>query len=393
MTTQEWRASLALASVSALRVLGLFIILPSFALYAEQLRGGQDQTLIGFAVGAYGLTQALLQIPFGRLSDRWGRKPTIYLGLVIFAIGSLVAAAASDIYVVILGRAVQGGGAVSSAVIALTADLTRDEHRTKAMAIIGITVGLTFALSLVAGPLLGAAIGIPGIFTMTGVLALAAIGVLRWVVPDPVAGAHAHRGYAEPGFFALLRNPDLARLNWGIFVLHGVLMALFVVVPFALRDSGLAAGRHWQIYLPVMIVSVLLMFPPMLISERRGRQKVAFLGAVAVLLLAELILAASLRSLPGIVAGLVVFFAAFNLLEASLPSLVSRVAPPDAKGAAAGVYSSVQFLGAFVGGVAGGIVSQYIGASAVFVLCGLLTLSWLLVAWPMTAPAAVSMRT
>jgi MFS family permease len=393
MTTQEWRASLALASVSALRVLGLFIILPSFALYAEQLRGGQDQTLIGFAAGAYGLTQALLQIPFGRLSDRWGRKPTIYLGLLIFAMGSLVAAVASDIYVVILGRALQGAGAVSSAVIALTADLTRDEHRTKAMAIIGVTVGLTFALSLVAGPLLGAAIGIPGIFAMTGVLALAAIGVLRWVVPDAVAVARPSGGHGEPGFFALLRNPELARLNWGIFVLHGVLMALFVVVPFALRDGGVAASRHWQIYLPVMIVSVLLMVPPMLICERRGRQKVGFLGAVAVLLLAELILATSLRSLPGIVVGLVAFFAAFNLLEASLPSLVSRVAPAGAKGAAAGVYSSVQFLGAFVGGVAGGFVSQYLGAPAVFVLCGLLTLSWLLVAWPMTAPAAVSMRT
>jgi MFS family permease len=392
MSAQELRASLALASLSGLRMLGMFIVLPIFGLYAEQLRGGGSHALMGFALGAYGLTQALLQIPFGRLSDRWGRKRTIYMGLVLFALGSFVAAAATDIYAMILGRVIQGAGAISSVVIALAADLTRDEQRTKAMAIIGMTIGATFALSLIAGPVLARAVGVPGIFALTGALALGAMAIVRWVVPEPPAMLRAE-GMTEVRLLELLRSPELARLNWGIFVLHAVLMALFVVVPFALRDSGLVAARHWQIYLPVMVVSVLLMVPPMLIGERRGRQKSVFLGAVSVLLAGEVILAGSPSSLPGIVAGLVVFFAAFNLLEANLPSLISKVAPVGAKGAAVGVYSSVQFLGTFVGAAAGGFVSQHFGAPAVFALCGLLTLSWLLVAWPMSAPAALGVRT
>jgi predicted MFS family arabinose efflux permease len=294
---------------------------------------------------------------------------------------------------VILGRVVQGAGAVSAAVIALAADLTRDDQRTKAMAIIGMTIGATFALSLIAGPVLGRFIGVPGIFALTGVLALSAMGVVRWVVPEPAPRPLVAAPHGAMRFAALLRNPDLARLDWGMFVLHAVLMALFVVVPFSLREAGLAAERHWQIYLPVMIVSVVLMLPPMLASERRGRQKTAFLGAVGVLLAAQVILAAAQGSLPGLVLGLVAFFAAFNLLEASLPALVSRLAPAGQKGAAVGIFTSLQFLGAFAGATAGGMVSQYFGASAVFVLCGLLTLSWLLVAWPMSAPAAVGVRT
>jgi MFS family permease len=388
MTARELRASLGLASVGGLRMLGMFIILPVFALYAEQLRGGGSHTLIGVALGAYGLTQALLQLPFGWLSDHWGRKRTIYLGLTVFALGSFIAASAHDIYIVILGRVVQGAGAVSAAVIALAADLTRDEQRTKAMAIIGMTIGATFALSLIAGPVLSRFIGVPGIFALTGVLALGALAVVRWAVPDPVA-LHGPAQAAPGRLGALLRNPDLARLDWGIFVLHAVLMALFVVVPFNLRDAGLAAERHWQIYLPVMVVSVLIMLPPMLAAERRGRQKIAFLAAVGVLLAAQLILAGAQGSLPGLVLGLVAFFAAFNLLEASLPSLISRLAPAGQKGAAVGIFTSLQFLGAFAGATAGGLVSQHLGAPAVYLLCGLLTLSWLLVAWPMSAPASM----
>ena len=392
MSAAELRASFALASVSGLRMLGMFIILPIFALYAERLRGGDSHTLIGLALGAYGLTQALLQIPFGRLSDRWGRKPAIYLGLAVFGLGSFVAAAASDITVMILGRVIQGAGAVSSVVIALAADLTREESRTKAMAIIGMTIGAAFALSLIAGPVLNRAIGVPGIFVLTGVLALAAVALVRWVVPDPASRAQTWAGAAQLRFADLIRHFELARLNWGVFVLHAVLMALFVVLPFALRDSGLPASRHWQIYLPVMLASVLLMLPLLLLSERRGRQKPAFLGAVVVLLAGELILAGSHHSLPGHVAGLLVFFAAFNLLEASLPSLISKVAPTGQRGAAVGIYSSVQFLGTFVGAAAGGFLSQHFGAPAVFALCALLTLSWLPVAWPMSAPAAVGVR-
>jgi MFS family permease len=398
MSAAELRASLGLAGIFGLRLLGMFIILPVFALYAERLPGGASHTLVGIALGAYGLAQALLQIPFGWLSDRWGRKPAIYLGLVVFALGSFLAAYAQDIYVVILGRIVQGAGAISAAVIALTADLTRDEQRTKAMAIIGVTIGATFGVSMVAGPVLSRIVGVPGIFALTGVLALAALAVVRWVVPDPTVRAHPRneinkRAGQQPSFASVLAYPGLVRLNYGIFVLHAVLMALFVVVPFSLRKAGLPAASHWQVYLPVMAGSVLLMVPPMILSERRGQQKLAFLTSIGVLLAAQVLLALPEPSLVSIAVALLVFFAGFNLLEASLPSLVSKTAPPQARGTAAGVYSSVQFLGTFAGATAGGFVSQHFGAAAVFLLCGLLTLSWLLVAWPMRAPAAVGLRT
>lgn len=384
MTALELRSSFTLAGVFGLRMLGLFIILPVFALYAETLPGGRDHTLVGIALGAYGLTQAVLQIPFGWLSDRWGRKPTIYLGLLLFALGSVVAASATSIGWVIAGRVLQGAGAISAAVIALASDLTRDEVRTKAMAIIGITIGVTFALSMVLGPVLGRWIGVPGIFALTGVLALGAIAVVRFRVPDPVAVV----GIApdRPRFADVLRDPQLARLNVGIFVLHAVLMALFVVVPFALRGAGLAGNEHWKVYLPVMLGAFVLMAPVMAMSERRGKQKPVFVGAVALLVIAEVILATMGASVVAIAGALLVFFTAFNLLEASLPSLISRIAPAEAKGTAVGVYSSIQFLGTFVGAATGGWLSQHHGAPAVFGFCGTLTLVWLGVALGMNVP-------
>ena len=384
MTALELRSSFTLAGVFGLRMLGLFIILPVFALYAETLPGGRDHTLVGIALGAYGLTQAVLQIPFGWLSDRWGRKPTIYLGLLLFALGSVVAASATSIGWVIAGRVLQGAGAISAAVIALASDLTRDEVRTKAMAIIGITIGVTFALSMVLGPVLGRWIGVPGIFALTGVLALGAIAVVRFRVPDPVAVV----GIApdRPRFADVLRDPQLARLNVGIFVLHAVLMALFVVVPFALRGAGLEGNAHWKVYLPVMLGAFVLMAPVMAISERRGKQKPAFVGAVVLLAIAEVILAMMGASVLAIAGALLVFFTAFNLLEASLPSLISRIAPAEAKGTAVGVYSSIQFLGTFVGAATGGWLSQHHGAPAVFVFCGALTLVWFGVALGMNVP-------
>jgi predicted MFS family arabinose efflux permease len=259
------------------------------------------------------------------------------------------------------------------------------------MAIIGLTIGLAFAVSMVAGPLLSRIAGVPGIFALTGVLALLAMAVVRWLVPDPPAAAGSAR---EPmRFAAILRHADLARLNYGIFVLHAVLMALFVVVPFSLRNAGLPAGSHWQVYLPVMVGSILLILPPMLAFERRGQHRPPFLGAIAALLVGELLLTQLSVSLWAMALALLVFFAGFNFLEAALPALVSRTAPPEAKGTAVGVYGSVQFLGAFVGATTGGFVSQHFGASAVFVMCSALTFSWLLVAWPMSAPAAVGVRT
>ncbi len=385
MTAHELRASIGLASIFGLRMLGMFVILPVFAIYAETLRGGDDLTLVGFAIGAYGLTQAILQIPFGWLSDRYGRKPVIYFGLVIFAIGSFVAAGADSIGGVIVGRVLQGSGAVSAVVIALTADLTREEQRTKAMAMIGSTIGLTFALSLVASPWLNQIIGVGGIFAMTGVLSLLAIAVVHLVVPAvPPVVAQAAK---EPvSMTQLLCDPELARLNFGIFALHAVLMALFIVVPLALRDGGLGVDHHWQVYLPVMLGSFALMLPPVIIAERRGRIKAVFAGSVAVLLAGHLAMPWLLGSTAAIIVFLLIFFSAFNVLEAMLPSLMSKLAPPAAKGAAMGIYSSVQFFGTFAGAASGGFLYQRYGANGIFLFDVSLLAIWLILALGMTAP-------
>lgn len=383
MTALELRSSLGLASVSGLRLLGLFIILPVFALYAETLAGGDDRVLVGLALGAYGLTQAILQIPFGWLSDRWGRKPALYAGLAIFAIGSFVAAAADSIHLVILGRVIQGAGAISGAVIALLADLTREEVRTKAMALIGITIGVSFTVSMGGGPLLAHWIGVPGIFVLTGILALGAGLLVRFVIPDPPAHAAVrHRGRIAE----VLADGQLLRLDVGVFALHAVLMALFVVVPFSLRAGGLDSAAQWKVYLPVMFVSFLLMAPAIAVSERLGWQKPAFLGSIGLVAVAFAVLAGAGTQVSVLTAGLFVFFVGFNFLEASLPSLISRVAPASAKGTAAGVYSSLQFLGTFVGAAAGGWLSQHWGAAAVFVFCGALIALWFLAALGMSVP-------
>jgi len=387
MNAGERRATASLASIYGLRLLGMFVILPVFALYAETLEGGASHTMIGIALGAYGLTQAILQIPFGWASDRWGRKPVIYAGLAIFAIGSFVAAAANTIEGVIVGRCLQGAGAISAAVIALTADLTRDAVRTRAMAIIGITIAVTFALSLIAGPLLKAAIGVPGIFALTGILALGAMAVVRYAVPDP-GGVRVEREAGGAQLRRVLTDPQLLRLNYGTFALHAVLMALFAQVPFALVDLGLTGERHWVVYLPVLLLSIVFMLPLIRQVDRAGRGKPLMVGAVVALGAAQVAVAMSLHSLVGMVVALTLFFTALNLLEAMLPSLVSKCAPEEARGAAVGVNASMQFLGAFVGAAAGGFLSQHAGTGAVFMLGVGLTLVWLAASATMTAPPA-----
>ena len=391
MTPIELRASISLASIYGLRMLGMFIILPVFALYAAHLPGGQDHTLIGLALGAYGLTQALLQLPFGMLSDRFGRKRVIYAGLVLFAIGSFWAANATDLYMIIIGRSIQGAGAISAAVTALLADLTREEHRTKAMAMIGGTIALTFAASLVLGPALYHAISIPGIFAMTGVLALLAILVVRFGVPDPrVSRFHSDAEAAPARLLGVLRNRELARLNFGIFALHAVQMALFVVVPFALqKNGGIDANHHWEVYLPVILISFALMVPPIIYGERRARLKTVFVGAVALMLVAQILFAVLINNFWGVVGALVVYFVAFNILEASLPSIISKIAPTGVKGTAMGVYNTAQSLGLFAGGAVGGLLSSYYGASAVFTFGAVLIGVWLLLAAGMKPPPAV----
>ncbi len=310
MTPTERRATVSLAGIFGLRMLGMFIVLPVLALYAETLPGGRDHALVGLALGAYGLTQAVLQVPFGWASDRWGRKPVIVAGLVIFALGSFIAAWAPTIGWTIVGRTVQGAGAISAAVIALTSDLTRDAVRTRAMAAIGMTIGATFAVSLVLGPALTAVIGVPGVFALTGVLALGAIALLQRGVPDPVATPPRHDTPAQ--WRRVLADRELLRLNYGIFALHAALMALFVQVPFMLRDNGVEPARHWLVYLPVLAASVALMLPALGQADRPGRGKPVFIGAVAVLFVGQALLAVAGASLPVTIAALVVFFTALQ---------------------------------------------------------------------------------
>ena len=383
MSARELRASFSLASIFGLRLFGMFIILPVFALYAERLPGW-NLTLVGIALGAYGLTQATLQIPFGWASDRLGRKPVMMAGLVVFAAGSAICALAESPWAVILGRTIQGAGAISGVAIAMAGDLTRPSQRTKSMAIIGSTIGLSFALSFVAAPFLKNAVGVPGIFALTGVLAVAAMAVVAWVVPVPVHERHP----AGIPLTVLLRDPELARLNVGIFALHAVLMALFVVVPQALVRSGLPAGSHWNVYLGAVGAGFLLMLPFVAVRRIARHERAVFLGSVAVIAVGLCVLAAASDRLWALAAGLVIFFAAFNVLEAKLPALVSKAAPPAAKGAASGVYSSVQFLGTFVGGAAGGAIAQHFGPVAVLASCVAFAAVWLAVAWPMGEPSA-----
>jgi len=394
LTSVEKRATIGLASIFALRMLGMFLILPVFALYAPSLPGGDDHFLVGMALGVYGLTQGLLQLPFGMISDRIGRKKVIVFGLLVFAAGSFVAASADNIYWVIAGRMIQGAGAISAAVTAMLADMTREEHRTKAMAVIGMSIGATFALSLVFGPVLNHAIGVPGIFALTGALALLAIWVIKFYVPEPGA-AHFHAdAEANPAKLSdVLRDSQLLRLNYGIFALHAAQMAMFVAVPVMLnKGAGLPANQHWWVYLSVLLLSFVFMAPALIIGEKRDRLKPVFIGSVALMLAAQMSLMSVQHSLWGLAAALLAYFVAFNILEASLPSLISKLAPASAKGTAMGVYNTAQALGLFAGGAAGGWLAEYHGFGAVFAFCGALMGLWLLTAFGMRTPPAVRTR-
>jgi len=387
MTSSERRTALGLAGVYGFRMLGLFLILPVFALFAETLPGATP-LLTGVAIGIYGLTQALLQIPFGMLSDRIGRKPVILGGLLLFALGSAVAAYASTIEWIIVGRALQGSGAIAAAVMALAADLTREEIRTRVMAVIGMTIGVSFMLAMIAGPALDAWFGVSGIFWITAGLAMLGMALIAWVVPTP-QNSHVHRD-AEPVpalFASVLRNTELLRLDWGIFSLHLVLTALFLGVPLQLRAVGIAPGDHALVYLPIMLVAIVGMVPFIILAEKGGRMKQVFLGAIAALALAQVLLWRYGAAFWPLLAGVALFFLAFNLLEAMLPSMVSKTSPADAKGTAMGVYTTSQFAGAFLGGVLGGWVHQQGGVMAVFLFGAIVTAVWLLLASGMRPPA------
>lgn len=366
-------------------MLGLFLVLPVLALYANELPGA-TAFKIGLAIGAYGLTQALLQIPFGLASDRLGRKPVIVAGLCLFVAGSLLAASSDDINWIIAGRALQGAGAIAAAVSAFLADLTRESVRTKAMLILGISIGGSFTLSLILGPVLYAWVSVPGIFVLTAVLGLLAIPLVIWVAPKAAEPIMTGEHYMV-SMRRVLKDAELIRLDIGIFILHAILTACFVAVPLALRDeAGMQVADHWKVYVPVMLFSLFGTMPLIHIAERRGHFKKMFMLAIAMLAVAALMMALGYDSLASLVAAMFVFFAAFNMLEASLPSLISRIAPAADKGAALGVYSSSQFMGAFFGGAVGGALMGVWGLPAVFFAAMLLALCWLLVAVRLTAP-------
>lgn len=386
MTALERRSSASLASIFALRMLGLFLVLPVFSLEAQKYPGGENPVWIGLAMGIYGLTQGLLQIPFGLASDRLGRKRVIVVGLLIFAAGSLVAAFAPSLPWLVAGRALQGAGAISAAATALLADQTRDAVRTKAMALIGGSIGLVFALSLVLAPLLAAYIGLHGLFAFTCALAMLGIAVVLWWVPqEPVEHIDQARGRLRD----VITHPALLRLNFGVFVLHAVQLAMWVALPAMLVQAGLEKAHHWRVYLPAVLTSFVVMGGTLFPMERRGYLRAVFLAAVGLIGLVQLGLlwmSWHTPTITGLALMLFVFFCGFNVLEASQPSMASRVAPPQARGAALGVYNTLQSLGFFVGGALGGWLIQHSGAAGLFAACCAAMMAWLLIAWPMRAP-------
>ena len=391
MTAGERRSSLSLAFIFALRMMGLFMIYPVFSVYARQLPYSTP-SLIGLALGIYGLTQAMLQIPFGMLSDRIGRKPVIAGGLLLFTIGSVVAALAVTIHGIIIGRMLQGAGAVGSTILALGADLTREEQRTKAMAVIGMTIGLSFALAVVLGPILNTWIGVPGIFALTAIFGLLGIAVLFLATPRP-SHTRIHRDTeAVPALFKrVLTDGQLLRLDFGIFTLHAVLTATFVAMPVALHSvAKFNLHQQWMLYLPVLVVSVIGMVPLIIIAEKYRRMKPVYLGAILAIAASQFALMAAHDSLWAVVPILILFFTAFNLMEASLPSLISKAAPPTSKGTAMGVYSSSQFFGIFIGGTLGGWMMGHFGLAAVFAVAGGLALVWFGIAVTMPQPSYLS---
>jgi len=372
----EKRAAISLALVFGLRMLGLFMIMPVFAIYGQQL-DGYSPMWVGLAIGAYGLTQAMLQIPMGMLSDRYGRKPIILIGLVIFCIGSLVAGISDSVYGVTIGRAIQGMGAIASTILALAADVTRDEQRPKVMATIGMCIGLSFAMSLIAGPVLVDTIGLSGLFNITALLAILGMFVVLFIAPNAVSKAPKGDTRAAPELILdLLKDGQLLRLDIGIFVLHLVITSVFVVLPLMLLQLDFTTHDHWQLYLPTLMFSFVLMVPLIIIGAKNSSMKKMYRLSLLLLATSLVMMYLLQDSLPGLFAAVIVFFTAFNYLEASLPSLIAKFAPAGKKGTAMGIYSSSQFFGAFWGGILGGVCYQWLGLGGVFATSTTLVLLW-----------------
>ncbi|MDH3388741.1 MAG: MFS transporter [Gammaproteobacteria bacterium] len=392
MLKTEKRAAISLALVYALRMLGLFMILPVFSLHANDY-SGTTPVLIGLAIGIYGLTQGLFQLPFGFLSDRFGRKIVIIGGLLIFCLGSIVAAEAETIAQVIAGRALQGLGAIAAAVMALAADLTREEVRLRIMAAIGMSIGAAFMLSMVIGPVIAAEFGLRMLFWMTAGLAVLGILVIVFITPQPPSqGFHRDAQVSLRDVGRVAGDLELLKLGFGVFVLHLVLAATFVVFPLVLQQSlQVDEALHWRTYLPVFVLSVFLLVPMIIVAEKMKKSRLVFTGAVVMLALAELGLAWS-ETYVGVFIMLVLFFGAFNFLEAIMPTTVARIAPADMKGTAMGLFSSAQFIGAFSGGLLGGILLGAGDYAMTFLWLAAILGGWFLLALTMKAPRYLASR-
>lgn len=390
----EYRHAIALASIFALRMLGLFMIYPVFSTYAHQYKG-YTPALLGIALGIYGLSQAILQIPLGLGSDRFGRKPIITLGLLIFALGSIVAATTDHIVGIIIGRALQGAGAIGSTLMAMVADLTSEKNRTPAMAIIGLTIGITFAISMILGPVITTYLSIQGIFWLTSIFALSGILILYTTLPTPQQHVQQKESNSLFTIFkSILKNPDLLRLDLGIFILHAILTASFVVIPILLtHEVLLQVKHHWMIYLPVLLLSFIAAIPFIVLAERKNRMKQIFLGAIVIIACSQLSLIISQQTIFTLTLSLFFFFCSFNLLEACLPSMISKAAPASSKGTAMGIYSSSQFLGIFFGGVLGGWLYGHFSINHIFYCNAALAFLWWLIAFRMESRHAVNTPT
>ena len=390
MTPGELRATWGLGTVFSLRMLGMFMVLPVLTTYGMALQGASE-ALIGLAIGIYGLAQAIFQIPFGLLSDRIGRKPLIVGGLAVFILGSIIAALSDSIWGIILGRALQGSGAIAAAVMALLSDLTREQNRTKAMAFIGVSFGITFAIAMVLGPVITHALGLNALFWMIAILATLGIVLTLWVVPDSANHVlNRESGMVKGSFSKVLAEPKLLKLNFGIMCLHILLMSTFVALPGQLADAGLPAAEHWKVYLVTMLISFGSVVPFIIYAEVKRRMKRVFLFCVALIVIAEIVLWGAGNHFWELIIGVQLFFLAFNLMEALLPSLISKESPAGYKGTAMGVYSTSQFLGVALGGSLGGWIDGMFDGQTVFLVGAFLAVVWLAVASTMKEPPYVS---